>query len=179
MKKLILAALIAIFAVSANAQKYYLGGSLGFWRNDDTKTTSFNIAPEAGINVSDRFAIGLSIGYGYADYDGSSLNTFAASPYARYTCCTLGPVKLFLDGGADFSVLSASGDKYYAWGVGIKPGVSFDINEKFSILAHVGFLGYRDVDSEVAKEFSKVGFNKGWGLNFNSYDLKLGVQYKF
>lgn len=179
MKKLILAAIIALFAVSANAQKYYLGGSLGFWRNSDEKTTSFTIAPEIGVNVSNRVAIGLGIGYGYADIDGSSVNTFTASPYARYTCCTLGPVKLFLDGGVDFSLLSGSGETYYAWGVGIKPGVSFDLNDKFSILAHVGFLGYRNVDSEVQELYEITGFNSGWGLNFSSYDLKLGVQYKF
>ena len=55
-------ALVAVMSLTASAQ-VYVGGSVGLWRDYNANETSFNLIPEVGYNLSDKWAIGLQIGY--------------------------------------------------------------------------------------------------------------------
>ena len=71
MKKTLLAAVMAVFAMTASAQ-IYVGGQIGFSTssvNADTEGsssisgTSFKILPEVGYKLNDKWAVGIQVGY--------------------------------------------------------------------------------------------------------------------
>ena len=66
MKKIFMMAVMAVAALSANAQ-VWLGGSfaLDFSKNTAKENmTSFEIAPEVGYNLSDKWAVAMALGFG-------------------------------------------------------------------------------------------------------------------
>lgn len=174
MKKLVMMAVMAIVAVSASAQ-VYLGGSLGYKNVDmESKEDALNtltINPEIGYNLDDNWAIGIGLGFGYSKQGDASTTTFTVNPYARYTFARIDKVKFFLDGSVEFGTVKPKDvDAQNAWGIGIKPGIAFDVNDKISLVAHVGFLGYEDTH--------KIDGNKTFGLNLDN-NLSLGFYYNF
>lgn len=178
MKKIFLTLMVMVAAVAANAQ-VWVGGSLGFWNNGDaegneTKTT-FNIKPEVGYDLSEDWSIAIALGYELAKpEEGENISALSANPYARYNLIKAGNFKLFLDGGFSFASYDMGGDdNYNAWNIGIKPGVAYSLNEKFSLVAHMGFLGYQDADDELTGIV-----DKGFGFNFSN-NLSFGVYYAF
>ena len=179
MKKLFLLIAVAVVTLTASAQ-VYVGGEVSFWRewqNAANKTT-FSIMPEIGYNLDENWAIGTTLGYDYQYEKGVKYNAFEVAPYARYTFAKLGNVNLFVDGGFGFATYKykhngVSSDSQNAWSVGLKPGLSVNLTEKLSFIAHVGFLGYRDADE--APIFGQNGF----GFNLDGNALSFGLYYNF
>ncbi len=184
MKKMILAALVAVASISANAQ-VWVGGSLGFNYNknaDDVKTTTFSIAPEVGYTLSDKWDIAIALEEtNISQKDGDSMNTFAVNPYARYTFFQTGKVGFFLDMG--FNVATSNGiyaggivreldDNTTEFGIGVRPGVKFAASDKVTFVASLGQLGYRQIKNGDAKDNT-------FGLNVDGSALKFGVYYAF
>lgn len=176
MKKIFLTLMVMVAAVAANAQ-VWVGGSLGFWNNGDaegsqTKTT-FSIAPEVGYDLSEDWSIAIGLGYESAKpEDGETVSAIAVNPYARYNILKAGNFKFFLDGGFEFGSVD-TGEKYSTWGIGIKPGIAYSLNEKFSLVGHMGFLGYTDCDDEIGDLVQK-----GFGFSFDN-NISFGVYYAF
>lgn len=166
---------MAVMTLAASAQ-VYVGGEVGFWRNWDSNRTTFRLAPEIGYNLSDKWAMGGELAYGHRYSRGIKVNSFEISPYARFTYAKLGPVNLFLDGGFMFATTKVkdADDSSNAWNVGIKPGLSVNLTEKLSFVAHMGFLGYQDADDDV-----KDMYEPGFGFNFSGNSLMFGVYYNF
>lgn len=170
MKKIFLMAIMAVVAITANAQ-VYLGGSLGFAsvspEEGDTRT-SFTIAPEAGYSLSDKVAIGMALG---CDYVKDEYTQITVSPYVRYNAIQFDRVNIFLDGAVDFATYKPDGgDAQNAWGVGIKPGIEFKANDKISLVSHIGFIGYKDEH--------KITGNKTFGAVLTNA-VTFGVYYNF
>ena len=178
MKKIFLTLMVMVASVAANAQ-IWVGGSLGFWNNGDaegaeTKTT-FNLAPEVGYDLSEDWSIALGFGYELQKpEDGENTTVLQVNPYARYNVLKAGAFKLFLDGGVTIGNIEYADEDYSAWNVGIKPGVAYSLNEQFSLVAHLGFLGYRDSDDEIS-QYVKT---KGFGFEFAN-NLSFGLYYAF
>lgn len=178
MKKLLLTLLVAVMGLTASAQ-IYVGGEVGFWRNTDANKTNFKIIPEIGYVLSDKWAIGTTIGYDYTYNKGVKDNAVEVAPYARYTAVKFGAVSIFLDGGFGFSTHKYSGDgidsdSYNAWYVGIRPGVDVKLSKNIDFVAHCGFLGYRDNDDN-ANSFGEQGF----GFDLDGNNLTFGIYYTF
>ena len=176
MKKIIIVLLAAAASftaankASAQEKGLWIGGKLGYWhdKTEGVKTDSFSIAPEAGYDFNKRWSVGVALGYEYLKVkDGGSANVFTASPYARYKYYNKGILSLFLDGGVGFACCDHEGFQ-----AGITPGLSVKINEHFSFLTQVGFLGYR-------KDYFNGGSGEAFGLKLSSSDLKFGFYYKF
>jgi len=191
MKKFFISLAATIFmTVAANAQ-VYVGGTVGFstsgGENSDDET-SFSILPEIGYNINDKFAVGAIIGYekGSASLlnidSNSSVEVFEFSPYARYTFMRSKYVNLFVDMGVD--IVSGSieyPDLYYqneyditAYSIGVKPGIAVNLNEHFSLVGKIGYLGYTELNPE--------GDNNNYhsfGLNLNGNNITFGVYYTF
>lgn len=185
MKKIFLTIAIAAASLSASAQ-VYVDGTVGVWRNSDDNTTDLTIRPSVGYNLSDKWALGIGLGYDY-NYKGTSsdfLNTKTHSltidPYARYSFVKFGPVSFFLDMGAGIEVdktkcteevtgreLSTTNTET-GWYVGVKPGVKVSLTQKIDFVAHLGFLGYRD-----NLEY------EGFGFGFTSQSVNFGIAYNF
>lgn len=184
MKKFLAFAAVVLLAFSAKAEDLYAGGSLSFWRNSTDKQTTISILPEIGIHLDSKWALGTTIGYTHTETGSDDnkyiTNAFLIGPYARYTYFTYEKVSLFCDGGFNISTGKGrfhgeSGDAMTAWSIGFKPGVAFNVNKKFGVVAHFGFLGYEGVN-DGAKE---AGYKEGFGLRFSGDAMSLGFYYNF
>lgn len=181
MKKFIAFAIAAIVSLGAAAQDFYVGGSIAAWRNGTEHTTTMGILPEIGYNLSDKTAIGTTIGWTYNHTsDKVTTNLFEIEPYYRYFFFKSGIVGMFLDGAAGIGAGRTSYDGEHSktavtWEIGIKPGISVALSDKCSIEAHVGMLGYEGAN-HAAKD---GGADEGWGFYLSGNQLKLGFYYTF
>ncbi|MCM1449890.1 MAG: porin family protein [Clostridiales bacterium] len=178
MKRLFLGAALMLASLAASAQ-LYVGGSIGLQRNISDNVTDIKVSPEIGYNYSDEWAFGTEIGYQHTYNDGLKVNIFAIAPYARYNYFRYEKVKLFVDGGFGLGFGKAkvddhSSDTATLFEIGLKPGVAFDVTDKFGLVAHFGFLGYRggnDAGKDIRPE--TIGFD------FSTLDLSLGFYVNF
>ena len=165
---MILAAIVAVASLSANAQ-VWVGGEVGFsagkTTNNGTKLgagADFNLIPEIGYTLNDKFDIAVAIGIahnngngkayagseGYDAYgmvlDDVNRNAFTLNPYVRYKFANAGDFTFFVDGGFSYTMIHYSGidDNANQWGLGFKPGIAYNISDKVSLVAHIGRLDY-------------------------------------
>ena len=84
MKKIFLTLVVALMAVSANAQVYVGGGfgvaSTSVDGGDDV--TSYKFVPEVGYSFNDEWAAGVAFGWEGADKGDKE---FSVNPYVRFT----------------------------------------------------------------------------------------------
>ena len=180
MKKIFAVALVAMMSMAANAQTY-VGGGIGFETSsqDGNSETFFKIMPEIGYNLNENWAIGVAVGYGEnktkVNNVTAKVKVFEIAPYARYTFVKFDKVNLFIDGAVDYTHTDYAGAKNNTFGVGLKPGVAVNLNDKLSFVAHVGFLGYQNSkdDYDGAKAVNT------FGVSVDGSNLNFGVYYNF
>lgn len=172
--------LVAVaMATTMNAQ-WYVGGGIGVATSsyDGNSTTVWSILPEVGYNLNDKWAVGTVIGYGEtrAKVSGvrEKVKTFQVNPYVRYTFVKFDKVNLFVDGSVGYQHENFAGTKTNTFGIGLKPGLAVNLNDKLSFVAHVGFLGY---ENEKVKGDDKSTNTFGFDLNGNNVDF--GLYYNF
>ena len=173
MKKIMLmcALLFATFTMYAQGEKWYVGGTVNFWHDNDEDNTTFTLAPEVGYNFNEQWSVGGEIAFSHSSPASIKRNAFWLAPYARYTFLRKGIFGLFVDGGLGFSTSKVkSHDAENGFEIGFKPGFFLQVSDNFRILAKYGFLGYRD-------DFANVGSKSG--LVFDTNDLRFGIQYQF
>lgn len=179
MKKFLLMAAMAFMTLGAAAQDWYAGGQLTFGRTTQEtsglKTTQVTVLPELGYNLTDNFAVGSVLGVSYRKTNGEEKTVFKVNPYARYSYFKNDKVSLFVDGGVDFGIGRAQGSTAVEYGIGLRPGISYNINKKLSLVAHVGFLGYQSGNRPAKHN----GAPENWGLDLNSNNLMFGLYYNF
>ncbi len=160
MKKVILVLVLAMMAFTAKAQ-LYVGGGVLFTSNFGFDSPVLGLTPEVGYNFNDNMAVGTSLGFAF----GSGMFQFSIDPYFRYYFIEWGIARFFGDAHFHFGLESGIAK----WGIGIRPGVAFPINDRFSVVAHLIQLGYyRDAFT--------------FDLNytpFYSFTPKVGVFYSF
>lgn len=181
MKRSLFAAALLLASIAASAQ-LYVGGTVGLNRNTSDNVTEFMITPEIGYNYNSTWSFGAGFGYSYRYDSGIKSNVFEVSPYARYTYfrSSKNLVSLFVDGGVDLGIGKVSykhADSKTAviFGIGFKPGVSFNITDNFSLVAHFGFLGYYG-GNHAAQD---AGNPERFGFDFSTRSLDLGFYYTF
>lgn len=179
MKKIIVAVAALLLALSANAQMY-VGGSVSMNSDGDNECTSFELLPEIGYRLNDKWTVGGVLGFAYLKDNGDNMkqSIFEIAPYARYSVLSMGPVNFFVDGGVGFAfakaestVVSASED-YTLFEIGFKPGLAIPVSDNLSFVGHVGFLGYRDNDGLSSQD-------NGFCLNVGGNDVSFGIYYSF
>ncbi|MCD8395405.1 MAG: porin family protein [Bacteroidales bacterium] len=181
MKKIFAAVMVAMMSLTASAENWFVGGEVGLWRNDSDHETFFKIMPEAGYSFNETWTVGASVGYSMDHFTGVTGNLFKVAPYARYTYFRLDRISLFVDGGVDLGLGWTSykhgndSDTACTYGIGFKPGFAVNVTDKFSLVAHFGFLGYQGAN-DAAKD---GGADTAWGLDFSGYNLTFGFYYNF
>ncbi|MDO4320513.1 MAG: DUF3575 domain-containing protein [Bacteroidales bacterium] len=182
MKKIIASLILAVASLGAYAQDAFIGGSFGVNRDITDNQTEFTIAPEIGYKFDSKWSAAVALAYNYNYNDGRKTNVFKINPYARYTYFATenNLVNLFVDGGFGIGFGKTKyedydGETVTVWSIGFKPGVALNLTNKFSIVAHMGFLGYEG--SNNAGE--AAGYDKKFGLNFSTMNLNLGFYYNF
>ena len=169
MKKVLLLLVVAMAGLAANAQ-VYTGGSLSIWGSDGNH--SFRLAPEVGYNFSDQWAVAGTLLFEHAKAGGTKATGFALAPYVRYTFLRNERVDLFVDGGIGFatSKIKGASDRTNGFEFGFRPGLSIKATQRLSLVAKVGFLGYRD---------DYLNYSNGGGVSVSGEDLSFGLYYSF
>ena len=183
MKKVLMTLAVAFVAVAANAQ-VYVGGNVGIASskigNGDNVTT-YKVLPEVGYNINKDWAVGTTLGWGKGTpvkIEGESHNYFTVQPYARYTFVHSKYVNVFVDGGFGYTHYNHAHDfgtpSVNEWSVGLKPGVAVNVSPKVSLVAHVGFAGWKSEKAEGASADKHV-----WGVDLDGNNVTFGVYYNF
>lgn len=177
MKKILLAAFVAVASLSANAQ-VWVGGELGL----NTSKTSFDgttlekrntvtIAPEIGYKYSDNLDFAVALEYAHEDEKGgASTNGFSINPYVRYTYFKSGKFSAFVDGGFSYGLIHTSGadDNLNLWEIAVKPGFAYSLTDKVGLVAHVGSLGWQ-FGKQGDVKVNNFGLNVTNKISFGAY----------
>ena len=198
MKKVILT-VAAIFAFGfANAQEtteggfangdVFISGAVGFGsqKQDDAKTSSFEVAPSVGFFVTPNIALGGRLGFISTKDETTPIeaksNEFSIGVFGRYYVTPASKFSLFGELSADYRTRKTEVDvpgsedvKYNGFGVQVAPGVSYFIAKNFALEATWGVLGYTSdkLDEDNAEAVNSFNF----GLDLR--DINLGLIYKF
>ena len=168
MKRFLLLVVVVLSTLTASAQ-FYVGGSVGLWRDTSIDRTEFEIAPGLGYEFNEKWAVGGEIGYALLS---GVYNKFEIAPYARFSYYHNNLVKLFLDMGFGVSANKLKhADCEAGFQIGVQPGLAVMLNKHFSILAKVGFLGYDDEYTDMK--------SSGFGFFLKGGNLSFGVEYTF
>ena len=183
MKKIFMTLAAVCVAATMDAQ-VYIGGGIGLQsakQNDNTNTT-IKLMPEIGYNLNDSWALGIAFGYGENKTTvkvnnndvTSKIKNYTINPYARYTFAKFDKVNLFVDGGLEYNYSDRNDNTVKELAIGLKPGVAVTLNEKFSFVAHAGFLGWNNYKSDNGGDAVNT-----FGFNLDGSDLSFGFYYNF
>lgn len=162
MKKAIVLAIIGLFAfVQAAKAQFYVGGSFHISSEfTENPTTSIGLSPDLGYTLGDWcFGAALSLNV----TGGNQGTVFTATPYVEYFFWSSGALSFFVEGGADLD-WAGSTFSFYPY---VAPGISFDISDHWSVLGHIGRLGYNTLNKQLV--FTTSGASA----------LSLGLYYSF
>ncbi len=93
------------------------------------------------------------------------------NPYARYYACTVDKFSFYVQGGFHFATSKYNYDNAESvntMGILIKPGVSYNLSDKFAINATFGNLGWENFKQDEYKVNS-------FGLNLDMSTLLFGI----
>ena len=175
MKKILLMLVVAVASLTASAQ-VYVGGGLGFWHESENDVTTFRLAPSVGYELSEKWAIGAEVAYEFVKA-GANVQTMEIAPYARWSYFNNKAVRLFVDMGFGVGVVKPEDvDGETSWNIGARPGIAVKLNDHFSLLAKVGFLGY-----DQGGAFGEAGWQKTkrFGFDLDGENLTFGIEYTF
>ncbi len=194
MKKIMMTLAAVAVAATMNAQ-VYVGGTfnLGFENKltdvdgKDATGMTFEINPEIGYNLSEKSAVGFVVGFGITN-NGNEINpvfagqktdksaiTFQIAPYYRYKFLQFDKIDIFVDAQVDFKYTKMDEWNNTTFGVGVRPGIAFNPNDKISFVAKFGkglfFESSKDKGSDSVSKF---------GLTANTLaPLEIGCYYNF
>lgn len=176
-------AVMAVAAISANAQ-VYVGGGIGFSSTkvtDDAKAVSkFKITPEVGYAFNDDMAVGLAIGFASISC-GESVSEFSIKPYFRYAFAKTGNVAFFIDGAIEYATTNGGiydgelvkFDKNAgSFAIGVAPGIKFSASKKVDFVAKTGLFGYKSYDKN-------AGNGSEFNIGVDNTDLSFSAFYNF
>ena len=184
MKKVMTLLLLFIVVASANAQRtktssitatngFYVGGGVTFESTSDE--TAIAIVPEIGYKMSNKASLGARVGFGSQGSGDSKYTIFSIKPYVRQNLMALGQIKFILDYQLLYQSDGLKDNKTNTFGLGIAPGLFYQLNNRLSVATHLGFVGYTSskLDVEGAEAVNK------FSLNASSENLGLSLFYNF
>ncbi|MFC6098599.1 outer membrane beta-barrel protein [Olivibacter domesticus] len=195
MRKLFLtltAAVALTFAANAQTEKgkLFLGGSVGYNYNKvngtEQSTQGFNITPSIGYFISDNFAIGTSVGYGYSKASDGDLdrkyNTINVAPFARAYKGNE-TFKFFgqLSAPMSWGNVKENGTKTQTvahYGAQLSPGIAFFPHKNVGLELSVRGLYYGN-DRIKDENSGAKSIQNSFGLASDFFAPQLGVQFYF
>lgn len=181
MKKLFLLGAVALFfsgmASAQDDSKMWAAASISFssasYGSGVSTSSIFGFAPEFGYNLNSEWAVGGRLGFDFgsskydpgfgfgSDKSNTTATTFA--PFARYTFIRSGNFSIFGQG----EIPIVFGDAPNTVGIRALPGVSYSLNENFSIQALLpSVLALETGDDVTTFNFLSGGSTIGLVLKF-------------
>ena len=166
----------------------YISPQIGYWLNNKVAL---------GIRVPLYYRINHSIAdYGNEEYLISKRTepTFGFYVFGRYKLFEKGKFSVLLDSPVGFSVgkvksknkLNTRTESTSTISVNVFPSLSYNLNERFSIIAvcdflNLGFYSYtiKNKDTDTKRTGSSFGFNTRSKLFSSLSDIKIGFVYNF
>ncbi len=179
MKKLVLGAvLMTAFVFASQAQKgsILLYGNVGVSSTkeaDEDKTSSFNINPGIGYQLTDNWTAGVNLGYGQTKYNPSGVGATSTSKeynaglFARYTKPLGGIFSIFGQANAGYAGADFGGGKSNGFGANVFPAIAVNVHNGFALNFSFGGISYASTKTKGASE------------SRNEFDLNLGQQANF
>lgn len=190
MKKLFLASMIVIYAITTNAQtqpgKFFISGSTQLnatfvngkqeysGQTSNYHYTQLSFQSSAGYFIVENFALGLSANWTYSKSDSYSNSLFTLGPVARlYLSSTnVKPYLVGNIGGAferqkETSSVYNSDVKYNGLAYGAGLGIAYFINEKVSFDVQAGYQGFslkNTDDSSYRTSTNNIVINLGFSI---------------
>ena len=188
MKKLFITLAFVAAAFFAQAQ-LFVGGSAGFTNTKDPlhsnaeKITTISVLPTVGFMFSDNMGVGVDFGMNYTKEKAAGdkkTTEYVVCPYFRYVFAEVDNFKFYGDLKADLKFGKVKEDgaddvKTSTFGVGVVPGMSYNLTDNISMVASLNILrlGYTQTKEGDAKQ-KEFGF----GVNENT-PLNIGFVYTF
>lgn len=163
MKTSIILAIVSLFAFvqAANAQ-FYVGGSfhVATQFTESQNNTQIGFSPDLGYTIGD-WCIGSV--FEISSISGLSKSFgFTANPYVEYFFWSSGALSFFVEGG-----VGLTWGEHFSCYPYIAPGICFDVSDHWSVLGHIGRLGYDTLSKTLV--FTTSGASA----------LSLGLYYSF
>ena len=188
MKKIVMMAVMAVAALSANAQ-VWVGGEVGFTSshvNGLGTEKNFTIKPEIGYSLNDKFDVAMEIGYAFSSdklhkkLGGQKFNanTFEVSPYVRYKFVKVGNFFAFVDGGLEYATThyNTLPKNENQFGVYVTPGIAYSVSDKVTLVSHLGEGLY--YNHQWMKDGEKNGYiYEGYHANNVGFRLFNGITF--
>lgn len=205
MKKILLSAIIALGAISANAQDYgfnegdvFVEGMLGYNSEDDTaasiKESNFTFTPKVGFMITEDFALGLQLGFGMDKTENYGINTenknnsFGVGVFGRYYFAELTQrIKVYSELGLGYNSYKTENrianvtaeNKASGFGINAGLGINYFVTPKIAI--NFGFsdlIGYNTYKPENGDATNNFHLNIN---NFNNFfdTARFGMTFKF
>lgn len=153
-------------ASGGTTKKMWLSGNAGFGTDnvkDGDKSSNWNFGPAFGFFLNQKMAIGLGVGlngtkhvepFTNPDYERTTKTMgWQVAPFFRYYFAGAGNFKFFGDlyvaiggGKTTFESTQAgattSETKYGTFGAGLRPGMQYWFNEKWSMASSIALIGF-------------------------------------
>ncbi len=143
-----------------------------------TSSTSFKILPSLGYFVSEKIAIGGTLGYQQngAGNGNAATNDFIVGLFGRYYMKPKSQFTFFGQGLLSFvsSSPQGGGGSSTTFGLGFSPGLNYFVSNRFSLEATFGEIGFKSTSSS-----GGGGSNTGFNFGFDLTDIGFGLNYKF
>ena len=190
----------------------YTQSNLNKSKNYDSEF-NFGIAPQIGYAVSDKWDIGAYVGYNYGEdkryrvhdtYTGINKDLYhgiSVTPYTRYYFAEANKFRFFFEGRLSFDYgmvgtyvkgeddIDEDHDNSFMLGLNVIPGISYELNEHFSLEMGLSFLrlGYSFTDTwEKGADPDEHVHSHNFNAIFNSNNIlgslgqvTVGMLYKF
>lgn len=163
MKKVILFALLALFALPVHA-RWFIGGNAAMWYDTEPELFTFTLLPEVGYEFNEKCAFGGQVGFTVAAQGAYSAGAGVIAPFFRYTFWSNDIVAFDLRATLGFSfsnVLVASE-------ASVSPYVRFTPHEHFDVYLKLGSAGFF---------YAENNCRFGFGADTNNFAL--GCAYRF
>ncbi|HZW77315.1 MAG TPA: porin family protein [Flavobacteriaceae bacterium] len=191
MRKIFILFIALSFIQFANAQEDAVGGFSegnifvegGIMYNSEKQgnetVSGFGIAPVVGYFFTDNVAAGLGVAYESSKVStgGNSVSAdiFGFSAFGRYYFTPASRFSIFGELNVGYATADAGPIKVNTLAVGLKPAVSFFLNENFLISGKLGGLEYSSTKADVSGAEATTNF----GFELLLGKMEFGIAYKF
>lgn len=154
-----------------------LGGSMGF--SGGNGSSSFRLAPQAGLFVSDLTSVGLTISY---NGNMSNSNRFRFGVYSRFHKKVVDNFYFYLQPSISYLTGSSeSGNSLSSelsiLDIGIAPGVTYFLSPKFALGMNIGSLSYNSTTNKSGGVATKrEEFSLLMNLNSASFNISYFIK---